>query len=343
MRVTPRETDGYLVIRLSSVGDIVLTEPAVAALRERFPDAAIGFVVKRRYIDLVSGNPAIDRVHVLDETRGGLRRLSTELRAASYGHVVDLHSNARSRMLARAARPERVLRYRKREPMDALRVRLLRRPFRASRRLVVRYLEALAPLGVDVSYRMPRFHLRRADEERARERLTEAGLDSVPLLVVAPGSVWPTKRWPVERFREVAARARERWGLVPVALGASDERDQCAEVVSGAPGGWNAAGLLSLGESAAVIARARVYIGNDSGPTHIARALGTPTVAVFGPTDPGQFSFDGHELLYADLECSACSFYGGRRCPEGHWDCMRSLRPEDALAAVATLLSEGKE
>jgi heptosyltransferase-2 len=332
--VTPADTDGFLVLRLSSVGDIVLTEPVVAGIRERFPCARIGFVVKRRFTDLVAGNASIDRVHVLDDVRGGLRSLAGELASGEYRHVIDLHDNARTRVLARAAGAAQVLRYRKREPRDAIRVRLLRRSFRASRRLVERYLEAAAPLGVDTTYRAPVFHLRESDEQRARERLAAAGLGDAPMLVVAPGSVWATKRWPAGRFAEVAAGAFDRWGLVTVALGAAAERDLCESVIADAPCAWNAAGLLSLGESAAVIRRGRVFLGNDSGPTHIARALGTPTVAVFGPTDPGQFSFEGHELLYADLACSACSFYGGRRCREGHWDCMLSISSDDALQAV---------
>jgi len=338
VRVIPEETDGFLLMRLSSIGDIVLTEPAVAALRERFPRAVIGFVVKRRFVDLVAGNEAIDRVHAFDETRGGFGKLSRELHSAGYRHVVDLHANARSAMLARAAAPEQVLRYRKRELRDAIRVRLLRRPFRASRRLVERYLDTLAPLGVDVAYRPPRFHSRPSDVERAGERLTEAGLDARALLVVSPGSVWATKRWPEERFSEVVREAAARWGLTPVAIGGGSERDLCDAVVAGIDGAWNAAGLLSLGEAAGVIGRADIFLGNDSGPTHIARAVETPTVAIFGPTDPGQFSFDGHELLYADLPCSACSFYGSRRCRLKHWDCMRSIGVDDALAAIDRLV-----
>ena len=79
-------------------------------------------------------------------------------------------------------------------------------------------------------------------------------------------------------------------------------------------------------------------IGNDSGPTHIAMALGTPTVAIFGPTDPSQFDFEGHELVYADLPCSACSFFGTRRCRLGHWRCMASIPSGEVVAAARRLL-----
>jgi ADP-heptose:LPS heptosyltransferase len=92
---------------------------------------------------------------------------------------------------------------------------------------------------------------------------------------------------------------------------------------------------------AAVISRARLFVGNDSGPTHMARALGVPTVALFGPTDPGQFDFEGHALVYRDLACSACTFYGSRRCHLGHWDCMTAIGRDDVLEAARSLLSSG--
>jgi ADP-heptose:LPS heptosyltransferase len=92
---------------------------------------------------------------------------------------------------------------------------------------------------------------------------------------------------------------------------------------------------------AGLLASSSVAIGNDSGPTHIAMAAGTPTVAIFGPTDPGQFDFDGHELVYADLPCSACSFYGTRRCRLGHWRCMLSIEPARVVASARRLLSRG--
>jgi ADP-heptose:LPS heptosyltransferase len=127
-----------------------------------------------------------------------------------------------------------------------------------------------------------------------------------------------------------------------VLLGTRGERELCDEIVRMAGGrAVNAAGETTLGELAAVISNARLFIGNDSGPTHMAMALRVPTVAVFGPTDPGQFDFSGHALVYRDLDCSACSFYGGRRCRLGHWDCIASIGPDEVTGAAERLLEEG--
>jgi lipopolysaccharide heptosyltransferase II len=333
--------DSILVLRLSSVGDIVLTEPAVAALRQFFPGAAIGYAVKTRFRDLVASHPALSRVHLLDtSSRGGMASLISEIRDACYSAVVDLHRNARTARILRAAGIPVRTAYHKRELRDAVRVRLLRRPFRASRLLVQRYLDALVPLGIDAPYTRPRLHVSDRDAEAARAELTRLGIGSDGYAVLVPGSVWATKRWPAERFTELAASVACELGLRAVLLGSPGERELCEGIAGEAGSGTvSAAGETTLGQMAAIISRARIYVGNDSGPTHMARALDVPTVAMFGPTDPGQFDFDGHALLYRDLSCSACTFYGSRRCHLGHWDCMRTIGHDDVLEAARSLLS----
>ncbi len=333
--------DSILVLRLSSVGDIVLTEPAVAALRQFFPGAAIGYAVKTRFRDLVASHPALSRVHLLDtSSRGGMASLISEIRDARYSAVVDLHRNARTaRILRVAGIPVRTA-YHKRELRDAVRVRLLRRPFRASRLLVQRYLDALVPFGIDAPYMRPRLHVSDRDAEAARATLNRLGMGSDGYAVLVPGSVWATKRWPARRFAELATSVVCELGLRAVLLGSPGERELCERIAGEAgSGAVSAAGETTLGKMAAIISRARIYVGNDSGPTHMARALDVPTVALFGPTDPGQFDFEGHALLYRDLSCSACTFYGSRRCHLGHWDCMRTIGHDDVLDAARSLLS----
>lgn len=332
------------VIRLSSVGDIVLTEPAVSALRAAAPTAEISYVTKRVFADLVSAHPAVSHVHLLEDgSRGAMRRLAEDVRAGRYSAVVDLHRNPRSMEIsARSGAPVRT-RYRKREVADAVRVRVLRRPFRASKFLVRRYLDALAPLGIEAPYAPPRLHVSGRDREAAASLRGRLGLSERPLAVVVPGSVWETKRWPAECFAGVAAGLVADHGLGVLLLGTTAEAGLCRAVAERAGAGVEAvAGDTSLGLAAGVIAAARVFVGNDSGPTHMSMALGVPTVAVFGPTDPGQFDFSGHALVYADPECGACSFYGGRACRLGHWDCMRSVTVEDVLSAASGLLRKGE-
>ena len=332
--------DSVLVLRLSSVGDIVLTEPVVAALRESFPGAAIGCVVKAQFRDLVASHPALSCVHVLDtSSSGGTASLVREIRDARYSAVVDLHRNARTARIVRASGIPVRTAYHKRELRDAVRVRLLRRPFRASKLLVQRYLDALGPLGVHAPCVRPRLYVGDRDAEAGREFLGRSGVGAEPFVAVVPGSMWATKRWSSGNYARLSAGLISDLGLRVVLLGAPGERELCGDVARQAGAGvTNAAGETTLGETAAVIARARLYIGNDSGPTHMAMALGVPSVALFGPTDPGQFDFRGDSAVYRDLECSACSFYGGERCHLGHWDCMRSIAPHDVLGVASALL-----
>ncbi len=331
-------SDGYLIIRLSSIGDVVLTEPVVAAVREARPDAAIGFVVKDRFRDLVAANPAVDRLHTLgDGSFRSLLGLTREIRDAGYSNVVDLHSNARSLFISRRSGASRVSRYQKRSRGDGFAVRVLHRPYRATKKLVTRYLEALAPLGVPHGYRAPRFHVSPEDARVAEALLAARGLRGGEFAVVVPGSVWATKRWPEDRFASLASRISSELGLRVLVTGGTEEAELC-ERVAAAGGASSVAGELGLGATAALLARAGLFVGNDSGPTHVSMALDVPTVAIFGPTDPSQFDFARHALVYADLPCSACSFFGGRRCRLGHWTCMRSIGVEDVMSAARGLM-----
>lgn len=334
--------DSVVVLRLSSVGDIVLAEPVVAALREAYPSARIGFVVKKRFRDLVASHPSIQHVHELDtSSRDGTAALIRELRESGYSAVVDLHRNMRTSRIVRSSRIPVRCSYRKREVGDAIVVRLLKRPFRARKLLVRRYLDALAPLGMDAPTRTPRLYVADADAEAGAQHIERLDVGTEPFAAVVPGSVWATKRWPSGNYAGLAARLVSELGLKVVLLGSSGERGLCAAVAREAGDGvLSAAGETTLGETAAVIARARLFVGNDSGPTHMAMALGVPSVALFGPTDPGQFDFRGNSLIYADLDCSACSFYGSERCHLGHWDCMMSIAPGDVVTAASRLLEQ---
>jgi ADP-heptose:LPS heptosyltransferase len=207
---------------------------------------------------------------------------------------------------------------------------------------VDRYLAALTKLGIAAPRARPQFRVPGRDAALADGRLAGRGLSAGRFTVVAPGAVWETKRWPAERFAEVVRELSQGEGLPCLLVGSEAERALCDEVAAAAGPGARAgsvAGETTLRQTAALVSRAALFVGNDSGLSHLAMAAGTPTVAVFGPTDPGQFDFEGHAAVYADLSCSACSFYGGRRCRLGHWNCMRLVEPGVVLRAARGLLA----
>jgi heptosyltransferase-2 len=155
-----------------------------------------------------------------------------------------------------------------------------------------------------------------------------------PFIAIAPGSVWPTKRWLPERFGRVADHLIQENFRV-VFIGSSMDRGLCESIVSGmhhrpivAAGHW------SLRQSAAFLSRCRVLLSNDSAPVHMGVAMGTRVVALFGPTVPA-FGFapygEDHAVIQRNVSCRPCSVHGGKRCPQGHFRCMKEISVEEVL------------
>jgi len=332
-----------LVLRFSSLGDVILTAPALDALRGAWPGTRIVFAVKERLAHLVAHSPHVDEVFPLRDGEGPWS-FAKRLRALDPGAVLDLHNKLRSKLL-RALLPSRVRRavWHKRDFKDTLPVKLALRPYRASMRLSDRYHAAVEEL---VGSRLPRGRLRYwlgpGDEQAAGALLDAAGIDpSRPLLGLSPGANWATKRWPAESFGELARSALAA-GVQVAVQGSEDERGLAARIVGAAPGAVDLSGRLDLRALGGFVARCTAFAANDSGPMHMARALGVPTLAFFGSTDPGMFEFDGHRALFAGTSCAPCSFYGRSFCPRGHFRCMRDLDARGAWEALRPLLDGGR-
>ncbi|GAC1478001.1 MAG: glycosyltransferase family 9 protein [Gemmatimonadaceae bacterium] len=182
-------------------------------------------------------------------------------------------------------------------------------------------------------------------ERRAVDALLEVGrLGSAPFVALAPGSVWATKRWP--HYPGLALQLAAR-GIPVILVGGTSDAESARRItdVAAGPGLLNAVGKLSLLASAELVGRAAVLVTNDSAPLHLASAMGTPTIAVFGPTIPG-FGFGplaprSAVAEHVVLACRPCDRHGPRRCPLGHWRCMREIEPDHVEQMVVTLLSPG--
>lgn len=335
--------ESVLILRFSAVGDVVLTSPAIDALRRAWPKARIVYAVKARLAHLVRANPNIDQVLTLDPGEGPFA-FARKLRAAGCETVLDLHNKIRSKILRALLPRRRTVVWHKRDFKDTLPVKLALKPYHSSMLFSDRYHAAVEEL---VGSRLPRGELRYFlgpdDLANADAALLAAGVSpsAAPILGMSPGANWQTKRWPVERFAALAARALKA-GMQVVVQGSHDEAELGRFVAAHAPGAVNLTGKLDLPTLGGFIARCSAFVANDSGPMHIARGLGVPTLALFGSTDPGMFEFTGHRALFAGVECSPCSFFGRSRCPRGHFRCMLDLDVERAWAALQPLLSRGK-
>lgn len=325
------------VIRLSSLGDVVLTLPVVHALARRFPAARITYWVKEEYVDVVRFDPAIHHVRALEREARRLEDLvsmSAELEEADL--IVDLHGNARSRILAFRQRAP-VLRAPSFRMARAAQVhaRWLRRP--PPPPALRRFALALAPIGVE-THGAPRLTVGAEAERRADVWMATWG-PAVRPLALLPGARHFTKRWPEEHWIELHDRltAQGRW-LVYASLEAERQAlPGLAERVSATPTArWCTEPLAIL---AGVLSRCSGAVAADSGLMHVAAARGLEVVAIFGSTAP-ELGFapagEGHRVLCRHEPCQPCTLHGRPSCPRGHFRCMREIHAEDVASALIT-------
>ncbi len=323
-----------LIVRYSALGDVVLATSVLAPLRARFPGARIEWVTDPAYAPLLEGLPELAEVHRLERGGMGAAVLLADRLRRRFDLAVDLQNKLRSRVVARAAAPERIT-FRRRSAGRALLALL------GSDRPLVRahatrlYAEALAPLGIEGPGPM-RVHLSRTARAVAEDALARV---RGPVVAIAPGARWATKRWPAERFAAVADGLAADGASIVLAGGPSD-RDAFAAFRAAARAPV-AADLspLPVDALAAALARVKLLVACDSGPVHIAGAVGTPALALFGPTSAVRWGpLPPGRALTLGLPCSPCSNHGGDTCPEGHHRCLDDLTPEQVVAAARELL-----
>lgn len=352
-----------LIIRLSSIGDILLATPLLRALRENFPDAQLDFLVKSQFAEPLRYHPAINKVYEFNpqDEWPALRNLGRRLSETCYDVVIDIHKSLRSRCFARIAWPKRILRHRKhvfrRWLLVTTKINLMRRvpP------IYQRYLDAATPLGITTAKpladgRWLELFWREQDEQIAGEALrARSWQPDQPLIGLAPGAGYFTKRWPAEYFGELAADLIRQGHQVVILGGRQDVElaKKIEEIVEAAllhdTRQWpllNLAGAVSLLGSAAVIKRCRLLVANDSGLMHVAEAVGTPLVAIFGSTTRELGFFPqlqtSRVIENATLTCRPCSHLGHHQCPRGHFRCMRDIMPKEVLLAAQQILLSNK-
>jgi heptosyltransferase-2 len=331
-----------LVIRLSSLGDIVLTTPILRLLRTYCPAAQIDFLTKTAYADLLSGHPCVDHV-ICFAAQQGLRQTLHTLRQTHYDVVLDLHRTLRSRLLTHGLRARQKLTYGKRTLRRALLVHLGWNTLRAMTPVPELYAAPLHRLGIMAPLPPEDIHVPQEALRAMRAYVQQAfpGRGIPPLLAVAPGARWPTKQWPVARFAAAAQELAQARQAAVVVLGNSDERtlSQALGQQLQAPV-LNSAGQLSLLHTAALLQQCSLLLSNDSGLMHLATALRVPVVAVFGPTvqEFGFYPFQAPATVVSTaLACRPCSTKGSRRCPRGHHQCMQQVTVPQVVAAAQTL------
>jgi heptosyltransferase-1 len=326
----------FLIVRLGALGDIIHAVPAAAALRAAFPASRIDWLVDARHRAMIDLVTVVNHAVVLERSSiRGWMDVAGRMRQVRYDVAIDLQGLLKSALLARASGAPRVLGF----SIWHLREKTARPFYSETSRddmrggkpdhVIHKNLGLLRALGLTD----PRIRFPLADvESRALADIrTTLGGDR-PFVLINPGAAWPNKRWPPERYGEVAAFLRDVRGLPSFVLWGPGEQGLAGAVVETSAGAARVAPATGLKDLLALSRAASLMISGDTGPLHIAAAAGTPTVSLFGPTDPhrnGPWSSDDVAISRFD----ACGCHYERRCRKPSW-CLESIDVAEVTAAI---------
>jgi heptosyltransferase-2 len=323
----------YLIIRLGAIGDIVLSTAAIEAIAKAQPEAQIDFICKARFADLLKGSPHIKNVYLFEDQgrHQGLRGVLLfihELSANKYTTIIDLQNNPRSRMISLCLNARKKFHW----PKDTLRRRMLvwgQGRGKAYKPVIQRYLAAVEKAGIK--------------QPEAKPKLYPVADSSIKLpqgdfIAIAPGAHWPTKRWP--GYAALISKMQDA-NFKIVIVGDGGDKTIADEITSTTGSEViNLCGQLNLSQLTYVLSKAILLVTNDTGAMHIAEAVGTPVVAIFGPTVK-QFGFapwrPESRVIETELNCRPCSLHGSKKCPKGHFKCMKLITAERVMAEMKGL------
>lgn len=311
-----------LVVRLSAMGDVIHALPAAASLKHGFPGARLTWVIASRWAPLLDSNPFVDRVILLDrKSLTSVRRARSELREARFDLAVDFQGLIQSALVASAARPDRLVGFDSAQVRERAAALFYSRAVAVEARHVVeRNLELARAAGASSLLRV--FPL---PEGAAEDKLPEG-----EFVLACPLAGWESKQWPVEYYERLAERLEREAGVPLVVNGPPSSREALSAIRGMCVHLSGLAGLIHATR------RATAVVGIDSGPLHLAAALGKPGVAIFGPTDPERNGPYGGTLRVLRSAGAATNYKRGTRIDPS----MREISPDtvfEALRPVASL------
>ncbi|MDB4584188.1 glycosyltransferase family 9 protein [Draconibacterium sp.] len=316
----------FLVIRFSSIGDIVLTSPVVRCLKNQVKNAEVHFITKQKYMCILEANPYIDKVHIFKENLHGIFH---ELRREKFDYIIDLHHNFRSGRIKRRIKAPAY-------SVDKLNLRkMLLVQFKINRlpnvHIVDRYLETLSSFnikndGQGLDYFIPE------NDIFKKEDLPPTFQNGYVAFVIA--ATYKTKKLPVEKVSEICKKLK----YPVILLGGKDEFDEGEKVLSQSKGNvLNYAGKITLNQSASLVQGANVVLSNDTGLMHMAAAFKKKILSIWGNTIPdfGMYPYQpdpvSHCLEVQNLSCRPCSKLGKHKCPKKHFKCMNEMNTDNAV------------
>ena len=333
-----------LIIQTAFPGDVILTTPLIrsVSLSTRTP---VTVLVRPETADILKNNPHVGEIITYDKknTEKGLLQfltLAKRLRAKGFQQVLVPHRSMRSSLLVRLSGiGDRI-------GFDSSAGSFLytrQAHYRRDLHETERNLELSITAGYTASGSMPEVFPANHDKRIVQDILDGFRVKNQKRLVaLAPGSIWPTKRWPEEYYTRLADMLLRMNDTAVVLIGGASDRELCENIRKDNPGILNTAGCLSFRQSAFLLSLSSALVSNDSAPVHLASAVGTRTIALFGPTVP-DFGFgpltEGSVVLERELPCRPCGIHGPKRCRESHFNCLRTISPEEVYTVLEGFFS----
>lgn len=324
----------FLIIRFSSIGDIVLTTPVIRCLKKQIPDAEVHFLVKDKFLSVVEHNPYIDKLHVLAHS---WELMIEELKTENYDYIIDLHHNVKTLRIKKALRKKSFSFYKlniQKYFLTAFKINLLPKIH-----IVDRYMKTVESFGVKndgagLDYFIGPHEIKKEDIPASH---------SAGYIACVIGAAHGTKRWPVHKWKEFC----EKMNHPIILLGGKEDMANGNEIAAiDNVKVYNACGKFSINESADLVRKAKLVISNDTGLMHIAAAFKRPIISLWGNTVPsfgmtpyyGDAPVSGVIMQTNKLWCRPCSKIGYSKCPLGHFRCMEKIDAGEVIGKVKARL-----
>jgi len=326
----------FLVIRFSSIGDIVLTTPVVRCMKKQLPDAEIHFLIKPQFKTVMVNNPYIDKLHTLQKDWDAMIE---ELKAEKFDYIIDLHHNLRTLRVKRALKIPSFS-YNKLNIEKFVFVKL-KWNVMPKVHIIDRYLETVSSFGVKNDGAGMDYFIAPHEEVKLEDIPASHHAGYIAMVI---GASFYTKKLPVEKLQELCRKIDHP----VILLGGKEEREEGDAIAATDPVKiYNACGKFSLNESADLVRKSKLVIAHDTGLMHMAAAMKKPVIAVWGSTTPsfGMVPYYGDNYLYQHakpyddvqvhkLWCRPCTKMGRHKCPQGHFKCMKNISIDDMVLKV---------
>jgi ADP-heptose:LPS heptosyltransferase len=310
-----------LIIRFSSIGDIVLTTPVVRCVKQQLDDTQVHYVTKEAFKQVLAHNPYIDKLYTFKKD---ISELYSKLKAEKYDLIIDLHHNLRSARLKRKLKAPSVsfnkINFRKFLAVNFKAIGLL-----PHRHIVDRYFETVSGIGVKKDKNGLDYFLGSIDHVDIANKFFN-GIET-PFIALVVGGSYYTKKIPLNKLKEICTKAK----LPVMIMGGKEDKETAHQLMEEFPKLINACGDFTINQSASIIRQAEWVITSDTGLMHIAAAFNKKTISVWGNTIPdfGMSPYmpqpENKILEINNLDCRPCSKLGYRKCPRGHFKCMNNI------------------